>query len=62
MCGGACVYIMLPQQRKYEDKSDESEDQNATNNWLNPKYYNSHFLTKSKVSKIIIDTWNDFIR
>jgi phosphomethylpyrimidine synthase len=23
MCGGACVYIMLPQQRKYEDK-DES--------------------------------------
>ena len=32
MCGGACVYIMLPQQRKYEDKSDESEDQNATNN------------------------------
>jgi phosphomethylpyrimidine synthase len=22
MCGGACVYIMLPQQRKYEDKDE----------------------------------------
>jgi phosphomethylpyrimidine synthase len=22
MCGGACVYIMLPQQRKYEEKND----------------------------------------
>ena len=22
MCGGACVYIMLPQQRKYEDKNE----------------------------------------
>jgi phosphomethylpyrimidine synthase len=32
MCGGACVYIMLPQQRKYEDKSDENEYQKATNN------------------------------
>jgi len=32
MCGGACVYIMLPQQRKYEDKSDEDENKNAINN------------------------------
>jgi phosphomethylpyrimidine synthase len=32
MCGGACVYIMLPQQRKYEDKFDEDEDKNTINN------------------------------
>jgi len=34
MCGGACVYIMLPQQRKYEDKfdEDEDEDKNTINN------------------------------
>ncbi|MGB9168632.1 MAG: phosphomethylpyrimidine synthase ThiC [Nitrososphaeraceae archaeon] len=32
MCGGACVYIMLPQQRKYEDKFDEDENKNAINN------------------------------
>jgi phosphomethylpyrimidine synthase len=26
MCGGACVYIMLPQQRKYEDKDEMSSE------------------------------------
>jgi phosphomethylpyrimidine synthase len=26
MCGGACVYIMLPQQRKYEDKDEIVRD------------------------------------
>jgi len=35
MCRGAWVNIMLPQQRKYEDKSDEDENKNAINNWLN---------------------------
>ena len=26
MCGGACVYIMLPQQRKYEDKDEVTSE------------------------------------
>jgi phosphomethylpyrimidine synthase len=32
MCGGACVYIMLPQQRKYEDKLEEEQDIKTTIN------------------------------
>jgi phosphomethylpyrimidine synthase len=33
MCGGACVYIMLPQQRKYEDKDEiVSEIKKSGNN------------------------------
>ncbi|MDR4510836.1 MAG: phosphomethylpyrimidine synthase ThiC [Nitrososphaeraceae archaeon] len=32
MCGGACVYIMLPQQRKYEDKIEEQNLETTINN------------------------------
>jgi phosphomethylpyrimidine synthase len=30
MCGGACVYIMLPQQRKYEDKDEIASEITTT--------------------------------
>jgi len=30
MCGGACVYIMLPQQRKYEDKDEIVSEMTTT--------------------------------
>lgn len=32
MCGGACVYIMLPQQRKYEEKLEEQDVETTINN------------------------------
>lgn len=32
MCGGACVYIMLPQQRKYEEKMEEQDIESTVNN------------------------------